>query len=171
MAIRPGTHRDAESVAALHTRSWRTAYVGIMPDEYLNGPLLEDRLALWRDRLAGDRSDGQLFVLDGAAELLGFVYLLPRFDGRILLDNLHVRPDVKRGGIGGRLLRHGLAWAATTHPGRPVYLEVLRANTPAITFYERHGGRRTGERVAHFPQGFALPELEYTWAPAAFGSP
>ncbi|WP_369776754.1 GNAT family N-acetyltransferase [Streptomyces sp. R33] len=46
-------------------------------------------------------------------------------------------------GTGGRLLVHALAWAAEEHPARPVYLEVLRANTRAIAFYERHGALRT----------------------------
>ncbi|AQZ71277.1 hypothetical protein BKM31_51595 [[Actinomadura] parvosata subsp. kistnae] len=60
-------------------------------------------------------------------------------------------------------MRRGLAWAADEHPGKEVYLEVLRANTRAIAFYERHGARRTDERMCRFPQGFELAELEYAW--------
>jgi hypothetical protein len=49
------------------------------------------------------------------------------------------------------------------HPGRDTYLEVLRGNPRAVTFYERCGGLRTASRVRRFPQGFELPEFEYTW--------
>ncbi|WP_280405938.1 GNAT family N-acetyltransferase [Nocardia brasiliensis] len=171
MRIRPGGGPDAESVAALHTHSWQTAYAGIMPDAYLHGSLLEDRLALWRNRLGGAPSDGTLFIADDANGLLGFAYLVPRPDGCLLIDNLHVQPRLKRSGIGGRLLRHVLAWAATAHPGTTVYLEVLKDNTPAIAFYERNGATRTDERTAHFEQGFELPELEYTWLPSALPGP
>ncbi|MGW2177135.1 N-acetyltransferase family protein [Streptomyces sp. NPDC001732] len=165
MEIRTGGRGDAEQVAALHVESWRTAYAGIMPADFLNGPLLEDRLELWRGRLDEPHPGAALFVAESAGEMTGFAYLMPRPDGRLLLDNLHARPGRTGSGIGGRLLRHAFAWADDEHPGRAVYLEVLRANTRAISFYERHGALRTDERVCRFEQGFELPELEYTWPP------
>lgn len=161
--LRSGTVEDLESVAELHTASWRSAYAGIMPGDYLDGPLLAERLELWRNRLGTPEPEGRLFVAEEAGELAGFVYLTTVSDGRILLDNLHVRPAAKRGGIGSVLLRHGLYWTAVAHAGRDLYLEVLRDNTAAIAFYERHGGQRTDERTARFVQGFELAEVEYTW--------
>ncbi|WP_412074715.1 N-acetyltransferase family protein [Streptomyces xanthophaeus] len=163
MEIRRGRRNDATEVAALHAESWRTAYAGIMPASFLGGPLLEDRLELWRGRLDEPLPGAALFVLEAATEIDGFAYLIPQSDGRLLLDNLHARPSRTGSGIGGRLLAHALAWSADEHPDRPVYLEVLRANTRAIAFYERHGALRTDERVCRFEQGFELPELEYTW--------
>ncbi|MGW0395624.1 N-acetyltransferase family protein [Streptomyces sp. NPDC003042] len=164
MEIRTGVRGDVERIAALHAESWRTAYVGIMPSGFLGGPVFEDRLALWHGRLLEPQLAAGLFVAVDGGEMDGFVYLVPRPDGRLLLDNLHARPGCTGSGIGGRLLRHALAWAAAEHPGRDVYLEVLRANTRAIGFYERHGAVRTDERLCRFEQGFELPELEYTWA-------
>ncbi|MFD5342043.1 GNAT family N-acetyltransferase [Streptomyces hawaiiensis] len=164
MEIRTGMRGDVEQIAALHAESWRTAYAGIMPSSFLGGSLFEDRLALWHGRILEPQPAAGLFVAVGGGEMDGFAYLVPRPDGRILLDNLHARPGRTGSGIGGRLLRHALAWAATEHPGRDVYLEVLRANTRAVAFYERHGALRTDERVCLFEQGFELPEFEYTWA-------
>ncbi|MER6145729.1 GNAT family N-acetyltransferase [Streptomyces sparsogenes] len=163
MEIRTGRRSDAAQVAALHAESWRTAYAGIMPTGFLSGPLVEDRLELWLGRLDEPQPGAALFVAEDAGEMAGFAYLMPRPDGRLLLDNLHARPGRTGTGIGGRLLRHAFTWAAEEHPGKAVYLEVLRANTPAIAFYERHGALRTDERVCRFEQGFELPELEYTW--------
>lgn len=169
MQIRFGTRDDAERIAALQTESWLTAYTGIMPDGYLNGPLLDERRALWTARLGTaapepDRAPCLLIVGDDTT-LLGFAYLTPGTDGRLLLDNLHVQPGLKRSGIGRRLMRHAFAWAAAQHPGKAVYLEVLRDNTPAIAFYRSLGGHLTKEFVEHFPAGFALPVVEYTWTP------
>ncbi|MEC3917751.1 GNAT family N-acetyltransferase [Nocardia sp. CDC160] len=161
--IRPGTDADAKAVAALHTASWRTAYAGIMPEDYLHGPLEHDHQVVWLTRLTVGLAEGNLFVAESAGDVVGFIYLTPTPDGRILIDNLHVDPTLKRGGIGSRLLHYGFDWAATEYPGRSVYLEVLQANKPAIAFYERHGGRPSAPRIAHFTQGFELPELEITW--------
>ncbi|MCX5395217.1 GNAT family N-acetyltransferase [Streptomyces sp. NBC_00094] len=167
MEIRTGRRSDATEVAALHAESWRTAYAGIMPSSFLTGPLLENRLELWRGRLDEPHPGAALFVMEGAPEIEGFAYVIPQSDGRLLLDNLHARPGRTGSGFGGRLLSHALAWAADEHPGSAVYLEVLRANTRAIAFYERHGALRTDERVCRFEQGFELPELEYTWPVAS----
>lgn len=164
MRMRNGDLEDVVPIVELHVDSWRSAYAGIMPGSFLNGPLTHDRLALWRERLASPvRGSGLIVAHDDDGKLLGFVYLLPAPDGRILLDNLHVRPGSTGSGVGTRLLRRGLAWAADEHPGREVYLEVLSANTRAIAFYERHGARRTDERMCRFQQGFELPEFEYAW--------
>lgn len=164
MRIRAGSRGDMEQIAALHADSWRTAYAGIMPHSFLSRSLLGDKLALWQGRLTEPDPAAGLFVAVEEREIAGFVYITPCSDGRLLLDNLHARPDRTGSGIGGRLLRHALAWAVAEHPGRDVYLEVLRANTRAIAFYVRHGAVRTDERVCRFEQGFALPEVEYTWA-------
>ncbi|GAB2513264.1 GNAT family N-acetyltransferase [Nocardia heshunensis] len=161
--IRPGTAADAKAVATLHTASWRTAYAGIMPTAYLNGPLGGDHQTLWLNRLTGDPTEGDLFIAESSSDLAGFIYLAPQPDGRILIDNLHVQPTLKGGGVGTLLLRHGFDWAAAEYPGRAVYLEVLRANTPAIAFYQRHGGHLGKPRIAHFPAGFDLLDLEVTW--------
>jgi ribosomal protein S18 acetylase RimI-like enzyme len=166
MHIRPGTDADAERIAELHTLSWLTSYAEIMPADYLKGPLLDEHKATWSTRLATispDPDHSCLLVADDGDGLLGFAYLYVETDGRILLDNLHVQPERKQSGIGRRLVNHGLGWAAERHPGKAVYLEVLRDNTTAIAFYRRLGGRRTDEFVERFPAGFDLPVVEYTW--------
>ncbi|MGW4353782.1 N-acetyltransferase family protein [Nocardia sp. NPDC004582] len=165
--IRPGLGSDAEAVATLHTASWRTAYAGIMPAAYLDGALAGDHRRMWHARLAGDATPGSLFIAESGSGLAGFIYLAAQSDGRILIDNLHVSPALKRGGIGTRLLRHGFEWAAAEFPGRPVYLEVLEENTAAIAFYERHGGRAGTPRTFRFPQGFEVRDLEITWPTGA----
>ncbi|MEU7835879.1 MULTISPECIES: GNAT family N-acetyltransferase [unclassified Nonomuraea] len=169
MQIRSGTQDDAEQIAELHTRSWLTAYAGIMPASYLNGPLLDERKAMWSIRLATlasepDRARCLLVAVDGNV-LLGFAYLDAGTDGRLLLDNLHVQPERKQSGIGRQLVYHAFGWASEQHPDKTVYLEVLRDNVAAITFYRRLGGHPTNEFMERFPTGFELPVVEYTWGP------
>jgi len=172
IAVRSGGPADAPAVAALHAESWRTAYAGIVPADALGDGLAGERLVLWEIRLTADygppaNTPTLLIAEDPDGETVGFAYLVPEPDGRVLLDNLHVRPGRTGGGI-GRLLLH----AALDHATGPLRLEVLRDNTRAVAFYEREGGVRTDERVAEFPGGFPLPEYEYSWpGPAEAGGP
>ncbi|KQV18771.1 MULTISPECIES: N-acetyltransferase [unclassified Kitasatospora] len=164
--IRPGTAADAPAVAALHSASWLSAYTGMVPAEALGDGLAEERRELWELRLSvdyGEPANTPLLLLAGrGGELDGFAYLVPQPDGRVLLDNLHVRPGLTGGGIGARLL----AECRANCPDRVLYLEVLQANTRAIAFYERAGGVRTDDRIGWFPGGYPLPEYEYSF-PAA----
>ncbi|MGW6495628.1 N-acetyltransferase family protein [Nonomuraea angiospora] len=170
MQLRTGAPRDADLVAALHTESWQTAYAGIMPASFLDGPLLEDRKALWAARLASSEpttveNASHLLLAEQDDALLGFTYLIAQPGGRILLDNLHVRPARKRSGIGRLLMSRAFGWAADHHPGKAIYLEVLKDNAPAVAFYERCGGSAARDFWEHLPGGFELPVIEYAWTP------
>ncbi|MFJ4669762.1 GNAT family N-acetyltransferase [Kitasatospora purpeofusca] len=169
--IRRGNARDAEAVAALHAASWRSAYTGIVPDSALGDGLADERREIWELRLSVDygapEATPELLIAEQAGDTVGFAYLVPMPDGRVLLDNLHVRPGLTGAGIGGDLLEAACARVARQHPGADLYLEVLQANTRAIAFYERAGGRRTAAGQGVFPGGHTLPEYEYTWSAVA----
>ena len=49
MTIRAAGMADAVAIAQLHTRSWQTAYRGILSDDFLQGPLPENRRVLWHE--------------------------------------------------------------------------------------------------------------------------
>ncbi|WP_371663573.1 N-acetyltransferase family protein [Streptomyces sp. NBC_00280] len=169
LRIRNGTSADAESIAALHTASWRSAYAELMPAAYLEGPLAAEHIDKWRVRTTARSDDRCLLLAEQDGELRGFVHLDTAADGRVHVDNLHARPGHVGTGVGRTLLHHGFAWAARRHPGQDVYLEVLRGNARAISFYERAGGLRTAERPLRMAAGFTLTEFEYTWPAATVG--
>lgn len=62
-------------------------------------------------------------------------------------------------------MSRAFGWAAAHHPGKAVYLEVLRDNAPAIAFYERCGGSATRDFWESVPGGVELPVIEYAWTP------
>ncbi|MFI6743780.1 hypothetical protein ACIBI9_63875 [Nonomuraea sp. NPDC050451] len=106
-----------------------------------------DRKALRAARLAA----GGPTTVENASHLLpaeqddalqGFTYLIAQPGGRVLLDNLHVRPARKRSGI------RAFGWAAAHHPGKAVHLEVLRDNAPAgAKCVARPSGGPAGSRL------------------------
>ncbi|MCU7824036.1 GNAT family N-acetyltransferase [Kitasatospora sp. DSM 101779] len=164
ITLRDGGPADAPAVAALHADSLRTAYAGLIPAEALGDGLPAQRREIWELRLTVDYGGPEhtpvlLIADEPGSGPVGFAYLVPEPDGRVLLDNLHVRPGRTGGGIGTRLLRAALDRAAPA----ALRLEVLRDNHRAVAFYEREGAVRTAERTAVLPGGHEVAEYEYGW--------
>jgi GNAT superfamily N-acetyltransferase len=169
-AILPVEPADAEAIAALHVESWRSAYRGLLPDAFLDGPVVDDRLRLWRERVNGGATDHQLVVMAvSQGELIGFVCVLPDNDALYgpRLDNLHVKPSLKGTGIGSQLFRAALDWVGRTMPGRPMHLWVIEENFPARRFYDHRGGVVAERRTLELVPGILVPELRYVWPPAS----
>ncbi|WP_052390373.1 GNAT family N-acetyltransferase [Streptomyces sp. NRRL B-24484] len=164
ITVRDGGPADAPAVAALHADSRRTAYAGLVPAEALGDGLPAQHREIWELRLTADYGGPEWTPVLLIAEAsdggpLGFAYLVPEPDGRVLLDNLHVRPGRTGGGIGTLLLRSALDRVAPA----VLRLDVLRDNPRALAFYEREGGVRTAERTAVLPGGDEVTEYEYSW--------
>jgi ribosomal protein S18 acetylase RimI-like enzyme len=162
---RPAERSDADAIALLHTRSWREHYRGSFTDAFLDRELPEERLRVWRERLA-DPPGNQLvqLALDGA-ELVGFLCAYGAHDPEwgSLVDNLHVVGPAKGSGIGSSLMRQAGAWLAGRHPDLGVYLLVLEVNAGARRFYERLGGRNAGAFSNETHGGAVVRSCRYTW--------
>ena len=65
-----------------------------------------------------------------------------------LLDNLHVRSDLKRQGIGRALMGETAATLIERRPASALYLWVLRQNVAAQAFYAALGGAVVDEELA-----------------------
>lgn len=160
------TPADALALATLHTLSWRRNYRGILPDSLLDGPLDEEQLAVWRDRLSSVRPERQLILLaQDRGVLRGFVSVLldqePAWGAR--LENLHVHPEAKGQGVGKALLSRARDWVEAVTPGNRMHLWVLAGNPAAIAFYEHLGGEVTERSVWRLPSGEEVPEIRFLW--------
>lgn len=176
IAIRRATELDAPVIAALHAESWRHNYRGAYSNSFLDGDVLSDREATWSERLAGDRT-GDTRTVTFLAETpgppaapVGFAHVVFDADPEwgSLLDNLHVAHNLKRSGIGTRLIAEA-ARAALEHEGRegregghdgndhpvPLHLYVLEQNTNAQAFYRARGGRFVESSFVRAPGGVA----------------
>lgn len=157
---------DADAVAALHATSWRSAYRGMLTDDFLDNHVFADRQAVWQERLLrqpGEHAFG-IVAEDGSGQLIGFAYVLPGHDPvwGTLVDNLHVHPEAKGGGIGRRLLQAVARELGPAHT-QPMFLWVLDANEPAKRFYARMGAEFAEQGVAPPFGGVSLPEWRCVW--------
>jgi GNAT superfamily N-acetyltransferase len=161
---------DAATIAALHAESWRSAYRGLYRDEFLDGPVFEERLWFWNGRLAAPHPERRRVLLAKAAtELVGFACVLLDDDPAWspLLDNLHIKPAYKGQGIGARLLTASREWIARVAPGQPMHLWVMEGNTAARHFYDRQGGTVAERSTIEYGPGAGRGVFRYVFAPLA----
>src|SRR5437764_12823824 len=101
---REAMREDAATIAALHAESWRVTYRGSYRDEFLDGPVFQDRMGVWNKRLSMP-APNQFVVL---AEAEGPAVASPWASGRgdatwgSLRAKMHVRGrhDTERAGTG-----------------------------------------------------------------------
>jgi GNAT superfamily N-acetyltransferase len=139
--IRDAKLSEAAAIATLHATSWMSAYRGLLSDEYLDNNLEGERKKYWLEKMPTIKENGFVLVAEHGGELVGFVAVLDQPDAGFdaLVDNLHVRPDLKGKGIGGELLRAVAERLLSTHRNS-FYLFVLQGNTSAENFYLAKGG-------------------------------
>jgi GNAT superfamily N-acetyltransferase len=162
---------DEPAIARLHADSWRTAYRGILRDDFLDGTVSANRRELWRTRFSEiDREDQLILVSEESGKIQAFACAFLDADPEwgTLLDNLHVIPGLKGRGLGRQLIsavaenirRHGLHSA--------LHLWVYEQNMPARGFYERLGGVITDCVAEAAPDGSRVNALRYGWRELSF---
>lgn len=155
--------------------AWRSAYPGILPDDYL-ARLSVTRYAAQYDRQI--RAGNGVFVavasgadaLDAARpRLIGYTTVgrarqpLPggcAADGEI--ETLYVLDDWRECSVGRRLIRTGAAHLASAG-ARAAFVWVLTSN-PSRWFYQRLGGKPVVAAHTHVG-GVAVAQTAYVWDP------
>lgn len=165
--LRDAGPADAARIAALHAASWRVAYRGIFPDEYLDHECAAERERYWHARLAAPEPGGFVMLAEEAGALLAFLAVWPDPDGRCdaLLDNLHVAPEARGCGL-GRTLLGAAATRLQAQGRRSLTLWVFDANAAALAFYRRLGAEMVERGLDEFA-GARIPHTRLAWEDVA----
>jgi ribosomal protein S18 acetylase RimI-like enzyme len=161
--IRPASVADADAIAALHAASWRSAYRGIFKDDTLGPSLDGERQQHWRAKLEAMAPDDAVLI----AGDMGFIAVWATGDPGFgaYIDNLHVHPDRRSGGLGRRLL--GEAMRRVAEAGETgAYLWVFDDNVRAIDFYRRLGGEIVEGGFDEI-DGLQVPHSRIAWRSTA----
>jgi len=158
---------DARAIAALHIASWRDAYRAELPPDYLAAIDLDERAENWRKRIAA----GTIVLLEKNGDsLAGFCACGPSRDDDAdpsyawEIENLHVAPTLRGGGIGSRLFDQA-SLLARDHGAGELSLWVVETNVRARRFYEAHGMHADGATQRHvLAPGVSLDEVRYRLA-------
>jgi len=163
--LRDATADDAGAIAAVHVRSWRAAYRGLLPDDVLDGLSVADREGSWSRRLGELPPRTSAVVATIADVVVGVASTGPPLVAAERADPavgdlyvLYLDPDVWRRGIGTRL--HAVALDRLRDNGfTRAGLWVLDTNARALGFYRRRGWADTGRtQLDRGPGGAVLRE-------------
>lgn len=118
---RTATLEDAAAIADLHARSWRATYRGSYSDAYLDGPIEEERLAVWTTRLSDPAPNQLVVVASDQDRIVGFACAYGGHDPGwgSFLDNIHADPH-----------RHAQARRGVCARPWPFSLEIVSSQEP-----------------------------------------
>ncbi|MFC7473630.1 GNAT family N-acetyltransferase [Dankookia sp. GCM10030260] len=177
ICIRRARATDAEAIGAVHVATWRTAYAGVLPDDYL-ADLSPLRHAAGYEQAITDRRNGHaVFVAvasgaDAPADTAGEGGTIIGFTsgGRARRDwlaqgeveTLYLLDDYRDRGVGRRLMRAMAAHLAVVGC-RSAMLWVLQDN-PSRWFYQRLHGRPAAQEAIRFA-GRTMQQMAFVWDP------
>ncbi len=156
MKIRSATPSDLQGIAALHAESWKDAYSGVLPAEFLAARIDRDLAKHWSEV---EIQNEDIVLVAEENELVGFIAVWCR--PTPFIDNLHVKPSHRSKKIGSALMKE--AARELIHKGhKTCYLWVFESNTKAIRFYERLGGAQK-EQAMKTVFGYEVLNRKIEW--------
>lgn len=170
--VRHARPADASAIAKVHVETWRAAYAGLVPEQYLVRMTASGQAFTWRKVLARKRAEEAVFVAEAPPfgqsaphHVVAFGSCGRQRAGDLLyageVYTLYVAQDWQGYGIGRQLLTAMFRWLHES--GIPDCVIWVLANNPSRFFYERMGGHRVAEREQVFA-GEMLTEAAYGWS-------
>jgi GNAT superfamily N-acetyltransferase len=168
--VRRANGDDVPELARVNISAWRSAYRGIVPDEFLDGMDSARRELGWSRWVALPRPDAVFVATNGTADRIA-AYAnvcavrepqdahpsLPTGE----LAAIYADPAA-RGRGAGHAVHEAAIDSMASYGFRHAILWVFEDNTPARAFYERHGWSCDGVREAFEVGGQTPYEVRYS---------
>lgn len=137
MTFRIASVDDARAIAEFQTTCWREAYLGLVPQDYLDSVGAATRQRRWTARIFERQRTVLIAESDGA--IVGVASHGLR-DEALELMSLYVGAECRGSGLAQQLLDGAIG-------DEPAQLWVFEGNDRAIGFYVRNGFAADGERM------------------------
>ena len=164
-AISPAGPGDAADLAAVHVRSWRETYRGLLPQAALDRMSVKAHARRFQHDLTRPRRGAVTLLAEGVEGVVGYASAaLLRGDSRVAdaeVFTLYVLRSAQGAGI-GRALLASAARVLRAEGAKSLMLFVLTGNERARAFYEHLGGEAFAEVASH-GWGENLTETAYRW--------
>ena len=165
LKIRKADIEDAEAIAAVHVETWQNAYLGLIPDSYLQSLSIDQRAITWRENLQNQHSTSHTLVAEMENQIVGFIGVGANRDADAAANiaevfSIYVDPESQGFGIGSRLLNQALDFLKS-NGFIGVVLWVLAENVSSRFWYESRGWRADGKVKSEHRGDFDLIEVRY----------
>ena len=145
--IRNVKEKDLWSVSSIVVEGWKSAYRGIIDDEFLDSLKIEDNY----NRRLKDYQENGFVVAEVDNEVVGFCrYTVNNLFSQDVKDidcelcAIYVKPNMKRQGIGKALFQYVIQ-EQKKNKNQKMVLWCLKENYNSRKFYEKMGGILFGE--------------------------
>lgn len=161
--VRKASEHEAVRIAEIQVETWREAYRGMVPEDYLESLDPHRRSVMWKEILASP--EATVLVALRESRIVGFCSQLPSRDSPpsaeiAEISSLYVEPSSWDCGAGRSLMTAALD-QAREHGFTIVTLWVLSSNQRGRSFYEKAGFRQDGSERTTDRMGFNLHEIRY----------
>ncbi|WP_386055666.1 GNAT family N-acetyltransferase [Thalassobacillus hwangdonensis] len=163
--IRKATYEDAEKIADVHVKSWKSTYKDLIEEKDLSNMTLENRTALWETVLKVPVNGQIVLVLeDENGGIIGFVSGGKErtrhygFDGEIYA--IYLLEEHQRKGYGTDLLRAFTNEMASA--GYESLLVWVLTHNPSSQFYASHGAKQVEAEMVTIGEG-TYEETAFGW--------
>lgn len=161
--IRKAKLDDSEEIAKVQVATWRTTYQGIIPDDYLDSMVWEDRVSIWKRLI----SSQLVYVAENQYNhIIGFCNVgqgskeeYPDFEGELYA--FYILKEYQRNGIGKELFIRAIEDLKDIGICSLI-VKVLEENQSKY-FYESLGAEKIDTLEVIFSEKKLL-ELVYGWA-------
>lgn len=153
---------DAKVLGKIHSRSWKVAYKGIVPNEILENITIEKRQKYFEKALTKGWEEDAIVFIDN--EAVGFICIgkcrdTDKTDTCGEIWGIYLLPEHWNMGIGSELINWGLNELGKRNYSE-VTLWVLEENINARKFYEKNGFKHDGT-VKEISIGKKMNEYRY----------
>ncbi len=149
--IKAASIDDADTIAAIHTSSWRDVYANILTKKYLHDEIDQERSNFWRHKMQNRGQSEIVLTLSSGDVVMGFIWTAaagePGYDA--VIEALHVDPNAKGCGYGKQLMKAAVE-QLIINGVKSVCLRVFDANTAAFKFYLHFGGVKDQSGIDNF---------------------
>ena len=149
MNIREANAEDIEPIASLYVMNWKKTYVGLLPDNFLNGLTVNEGIKKWQEYLTKEKH--RIFVAYENEKILGFSACKEdeELKNCLYLDSLHVSETSRGKGVGTKLI-NTVGSYAYIKGYEHMSICIVKGNDNAKRIYEKMGAKHYKDFIDYF---------------------
>ena len=155
MIVRIAFPKDADTVGQVHSSAWKSAYLGIIPDDFIDSDTAEKRKTEFLESIKDKNCT--YYLLEESNQVAGIVKA-HKSNNILEVESIYILSEFRGKGLGKQFFD----FIKANRSECSIFLWVLEANTNARHFYESIGFIPTGD-TRTITRGVKLTQVRYEY--------